>query len=90
MPQAAGHLVVDIAETLETKIAAIRCYATQFPKHKEFIYDKVRAAAIHDGMAAGYDAGELFASPRTLGTRDLVHFLFGLAPADEPQKPPVR
>lgn len=90
LPHAAGHLVVDVAETLETKIEAIRCYATQFPKHKEFIYDKVRAAAVHDGMAAGYNAGEFFASPRTLGTRDLVHFLFGQVPSDEPRKPPVR
>lgn len=90
LPQAAGHLVVDIADTLETKIEAIRCYATQFPKHKEFIYDKVRAAAVHDGMAAGYEAGELFAATRTLGTRDVMHFLFGMAPADEPRKPPVR
>jgi bacillithiol biosynthesis deacetylase BshB1 len=90
LPHAAGHLVVDIADTLDTKIEAIRCYATQFPKHKEFIYDKVRAAAVHDGMAAGYNAGELFASPRTLGTRDLVHFLFGQVPSDEPRKPPLR
>jgi len=87
---AAGHLVVDIAETLDKKLAAIRCYATQFPKAKEFIYERVRAAAMHDGIAAGYDAGELFASTRTLGTRDLVHFLFGHGPADEPRKPPVR
>jgi bacillithiol biosynthesis deacetylase BshB1 len=90
LPNAAGHLVVDIGKTLDTKLAAIRCYATQFPKHKEFIYDRVRAAAVHDGIAAGYDAGELFASPRTLGTRDLVHFLFGLAPSDEPRKPEIR
>ncbi|MEX2114898.1 MAG: PIG-L family deacetylase [Pirellulales bacterium] len=90
LPHSAGHLVVDIGETLETKIESIRCYATQFPQQKEFIYDKVRAAAIHDGMAAGYNAGELFASPRTLGTRDLVHFLFGQVPSDEPRKPPLR
>ena len=55
----------------------MRCYATQFPKAKEFIFERIRAAAMHDGIAAGYEAGELFASPRTLGTRDLVHFLFG-------------
>ncbi len=90
LPLAAGHLVVDIGETLETKLAAVRCYATQFPKAKEFIFDRIRAAAMHDGIAAGYDAGELFASPRTLGTRDLVHFLFGQIPSDEPRKPPVR
>jgi bacillithiol biosynthesis deacetylase BshB1 len=90
LPLAAGHLVVDIGETIETKIKAIRCYATQFPKSKEFIFDRVRAAAMHDGVAAGYDAGELFASTRTLGTRDLVHFLFGQTPGDEPRKPEVR
>lgn len=90
LPPAAGHLVVDIGKTLEIKIAAIRCYATQFPPHKEFIYERVRSAAMHDGTAAGYDAGELFASPRTLGTRDLVHFLFGQTPSDEPRKPEIR
>src|SRR5262245_44654602 len=29
LPLAAGHLVVDIGDTLDTKLAAIRCYATQ-------------------------------------------------------------
>lgn len=90
LPLAAGHLVVDIGDTLETKIAAIRCYQTQFAARKEFIYDRVKAAAIHDGTAAGFDAGEVLASTRALGTRDLVHFLFGLAPSDEPRKPDVR
>jgi bacillithiol biosynthesis deacetylase BshB1 len=90
LPLAAGHLVVDIGDTLETKLAAVRCYATQFPKAKEFIFERIRAAALHDGIAAGFEAGELFASTRTLGTRDLVHFLFGQSPADEPRKEPVR
>jgi len=90
LPLAAGHLVVDIGDTLDTKIKAVRCYATQFPKAKEFIFERVRAAAMHDGIAAGYDAGELFASTRTLGTRDLVHFLFGQQPGDEPRKPEIR
>ncbi len=90
LPLSAGHLVVDIGDTLDTKLEAVRCYATQFPKAKEFIFERIRAAALHDGIAAGYDAGELFASTRTLGTRDLVHFLFGQAPVDEPRKPEVR
>lgn len=90
LPLAAGHLVVDIGDTLDTKIKAVRCYATQFPKTKEHIFERIRASAMHDGISAGYDAGELFASTRTLGTRDLVHFLFGQTPADEPRKPPVR
>jgi hypothetical protein len=32
----------------------------------------------------------MFGSPRLLGTRDLMHFLFGLKPGDEPRKPDVR
>jgi hypothetical protein len=90
LPLAAGHLVVDIGDTIDAKLQAVRCYATQFPKAKEFIFERIRAAAMHDGIAAGYDAGELFASTRALGTRDLVHFLFGQTPSDEPRKPEVR
>jgi N-acetylglucosamine malate deacetylase 1 len=90
LPSGAGHLVVDIADTLEAKLAAIRCYATQFPAAKQHIYERVRAVALHHGVSAGFEVGELFVSPRTLGTRDLVHFLFGLAPSDEPRKEDVR
>jgi LmbE family N-acetylglucosaminyl deacetylase len=86
MPAAAGHLVVDIADTLDAKVQAVRCYQTQFPTAKQHIFERVRAMALHCGTSAGYTAGELFASPRTLGTRDLMHFLFGLKPSDEPWK----
>jgi len=90
LPPAAGHLVVDIGDTLQTKLEAVRCYKTQFPPAKEHVFDRVAAMALSNGIAAGYNAGELFISPRTLGTRDLIHFLFGLTPADEPRKPDVR
>ena len=90
LPDGAGHLVVDIADTLEAKIASIQCYQTQFPPAKAHVIQRVRAFALQQGQAAGYDAGELFTSPSTLGTRDLMHFLFGLAPSDEPRAPDVR
>ncbi|HET6879283.1 MAG TPA: PIG-L family deacetylase [Pirellulales bacterium] len=90
LPPGAGHLVVDISQTLETKLAAIRCYETQFPPAKAHVLERVRAFALQQGQAAGYDAGELFTSTRTLGTRDLMHFLFGLTPVEEPRKPDVR
>jgi N-acetylglucosamine malate deacetylase 1 len=90
LPPAAGHLVVDIGDTLEVKLKSVRAYATQFPPHKEHVYQRVEALAHHYGGSAGFTAGELFASPRTLGTRDLVHFLFGQTPADQPRKPDVR
>lgn len=90
LPSGAGHLVVDIGSTLETKLAAIRCYETQFPPAKAHVLERVRSFALQQGQAAGYDAGELFTSTRTLGTRDLMHFLFGLTPVEEPRKPDVR
>jgi LmbE family N-acetylglucosaminyl deacetylase len=90
LPSGAGHLVVDIGSTLETKLAAIRCYETQFPPAKAHVLERVRAFALQQGQAAGYEAGELFTSTRTLGTRDLMHFLFGLTPVEEPRKPDVR
>lgn len=90
IPAGAGHLVVDIGETLETKLASVRCYETQFPPQKEHVFERVRAVNLHQGTAAGFDAGELFCSTRTLGTRDLMHFLFGLKPSDEPRKEDVR
>ena len=90
MPGAAHHLVVDISESLDTKLAAIRCYQTQFPPAKAHIFERVKAAALQQGMAAGYTAGETFASTRALGTRNLMHFLFGETDADEPRKEDVR
>ncbi len=80
-PAAAGHLVVDISDTLDKKLASIKCYATQFPPAKAHVFERVRAIALHCGAAAGYVAGELFSSPKVLGTRDLMSFLFG------PEKP---
>ncbi|MCG8587190.1 MAG: PIG-L family deacetylase [Pirellulales bacterium] len=77
LQSAAGHFVVDIGDKLETKLDAIRCYKTQFPPEKAHIFDRVRSVNEHHGQTAGYAAGELFASPRSLGTRDLMGFLFG-------------
>jgi bacillithiol biosynthesis deacetylase BshB1 len=79
LPKAAGHFVVDIGDTLETKLDAIRCYASQFPPAKAHVFDRVRAVNQRHGQTAGYTAGELFASPRTIGTRDLMSFLFDQA-----------
>jgi len=90
LPPAGGHLVVDISDTLDAKVESVRCYQTQFPPAKGHVLERLRAFALQQGQAAGYNAGELFASPRTLGTRDLMHFLFGMRPGDEPRKPDVR
>jgi LmbE family N-acetylglucosaminyl deacetylase len=68
----ASHFTIDIGETLETKIAAVKCYATQFPPHKDHVYDRIRGAALVAGGAAGFKAGEVFVGVRPLGASDLV------------------
>lgn len=90
LPDAASHLVVDISDTLDAKLASVKCYETQFPPEKAHVFDRVRSYAVQHGNVAGFKAGELLASPRMLGTRDLMHFLFGLRPGDAPRKPDER
>lgn len=68
----ASHITADIGHTLERKIESIRCYKSQFPVAKEYIFDRVRGAALTAGAAAGFDAGEVFVCTRSLGTRDLM------------------
>lgn len=67
-----SHFTIDIGETLDTKLAAIRCYETQFPPGKEHVFDRVRGAAMLAGAACGFAAGETFVSTRPLGALDLV------------------
>lgn len=72
---APSQFTTDITKTLETKLAAIRCYATQFPKEKAYIFDRVRAGAEQAGRAAGFVAGETFINTRPLATDDLVQLV---------------
>jgi len=67
-----SHFTVDISDTLEQKIAAIRCYQTQFPPGKAHVFDRIRGAAMLAGAAANFAAGEIFVSTRPIGTLDLV------------------
>ena len=69
-------LVVDIGDTLETKLAAIACYASQFPPAKAYAFERFRAFAVQQGMTAGFAAGEVLASPTVWGTGDLMGLLF--------------
>ncbi|MDX1963137.1 MAG: PIG-L family deacetylase [Pirellulales bacterium] len=73
---AGGQIVVDIADTLDTKLRAIQCYQTQF-SHKPGIIERVRAHAVQQGHTAGVPAGELLLCPRMLATNDLMGLLFG-------------
>ena len=71
------HFVVDISDTLDQKMESIHCYRTQFPPEKAAFVDRIRTIAQHMGAKANCAAGEMFASTRTVGTRDLMKLLRG-------------
>ena len=75
-PPGPGQLVVDISRSLKKKLAAVRCYATQFPPEKQTIFPRIESAARYVGQSAGYAAGELLTAPRPIGTGDLMGTLF--------------
>lgn len=81
-PQTLGgfssHFTIDIGETIEQKLESIRCYETQFPPEKAYVFDRVRGAAMMAGSAAGFSAGETFVSTRMLGAQDLVQTVLPL------------
>ena len=79
-----SQLVSDIGDTLETKLAAISCYESQFPPEKRTILDRVRIFNQQQGLAAGFTAGELLAATTALGTRDLMQMLFAVLPTLPP------
>ncbi len=75
LPPAAGRFVIDISDTLDTKIASVQCYETQFPPEKAHFVERLRAFAGQQGETAGFQAGELFSTTRTIGAHDLVKFV---------------
>jgi LmbE family N-acetylglucosaminyl deacetylase len=76
-PVTSGQVLVDISETMARKIAAIRCYKTQFPPEKEHLFERVDSADRYLGRSAGVAAAELLISPRPVVTKDLMGALFG-------------
>lgn len=75
-PREANLIVIDISDVLETKLESIRCYTSQFSGEKAHYFDRFRALAMQQGMAAGFRAGEAIGHPNTWGTRDLMRLLF--------------
>ena len=65
------QFVHDITDFHQQKLAAIKCYATQFPAAKAYVFDKVRAMDSIAGIAAGFEFGEVFTSTKSVGSRDL-------------------
>ena len=75
-PMPGGQIVVDISSTLARKLAAIRCYKTQFPPEKEYLFERVDAADRYLGRSAGVIAAEMLLSPRPIVIKDLMRSLF--------------
>ena len=71
----ASHFTVDIGDTLETKLASVACYQTQFPPAKSHVFERIRGAALVAGTAAHCPAGEVFVATRPLLAHDLVRYL---------------
>lgn len=71
-PEFGSQVTVDIADQLDRKIESILCYQTQFPPEKQRVIERVRSVAVATGLAAGFAAGESFATTKPLGCRDLV------------------
>ena len=71
-PEFGGNFTVDISGFLDQKIESVLCYKTQFPPEKQRVLDRVRGLASAAGSAAGFEAGEVFATTRPLGCDDLV------------------
>ncbi len=76
VPVTGGEVIVDISHTLTRKLAAIRCYQTQFPPEKEHFFERIDAADRYLGRSAGVLAAERLLSPRPVVTKDLMRSLF--------------
>ena len=69
-----GTFIADISGCLDQKIEAIRAYKTQFPPSKSKIFGAVEAMNRYHGLTAGFDAGELFLTYRSIGIDDLIRW----------------
>jgi N-acetylglucosamine malate deacetylase 1 len=74
LPEASGYIIADIGPTLEVKLEAIRCYQTQFPATKAGIFRAVETMNRYHGLTAGFEAGELFMTYRSVGVDDLMRW----------------
>jgi bacillithiol biosynthesis deacetylase BshB1 len=86
--------VIDVSDTFEQKLRAVRCYESQFDAER---FERVRHAltghAVTAGSRCGFAYGELFALPGPLGAVDLVSLVSGAkaaspAPVPLPDQPP--
>ena len=84
-----SQFVVDITSTMDKKIEAIKCYASQFTGQRfDRLAHFVKSLAGTEGGQCGYHYGELYALPRPLGVKDPIATLghWELPPPFQPRK----
>jgi bacillithiol biosynthesis deacetylase BshB1 len=86
-----GQFVVDVTDTFEQKLAAVKAYESQFdPARFDRIRHLLSSAAGFVGARCGFLYGEMFALPVPVGTDDLVKTVLGgkgsIAPVQLPGK----
>ncbi len=74
LPEASGYIVADISQTLAKKLEAVRVYQTQFPPTKARVFQAIETMNRYHGMTAGFEAGELFLTYRSVGVEDLMRW----------------
>jgi bacillithiol biosynthesis deacetylase BshB1 len=83
--------VVDIADTFEQKLEAVRCFDSQFDGER---FAKVKhfltGTNIFFGARCGFLYGELFALPTPIGTEDLFKLVHGSKGSPAPVQLPGR
>ncbi len=85
------RFVVDISDTIDRKLAAVRCYESQFAEERaERVLQYVRGNAAAEGMGSGVAFGEMYALPRAPGVTDMVGLLgdWKIPPPFDPKSPP--
>ncbi|RJP37029.1 MAG: hypothetical protein C4547_06215 [Phycisphaerales bacterium] len=67
------RFVVDITDTIDRKVEAVRCYKSQFDGERmERLEHYIRSNAGAEGVHAGVMYGELYALPRPMAVQDML------------------
>jgi LmbE family N-acetylglucosaminyl deacetylase len=74
LPEASGYIVADISSTLSVKLEAVRAYSSQFPAAKAGVFGAIETMNRYHGVTAGFEAGELFLTYRSVGVDDLMRW----------------
>jgi bacillithiol biosynthesis deacetylase BshB1 len=86
-----GSFVVDITDTFEQKLEAVRCYDSQFDGER---FAKVKhfltGTNVYQGGRCGFLYGEFFALPTPIGTEDLYKLVHGGKGSPAPVQLPGR